>query len=198
MPVNVISHDTRLEGRTPATTSSTIAFEVNDETPLSDFFDRAVRIADEHNGIGTLYIMAHGVMVVSEDTTAIAFCREFISFETVHQFARLRDKVDRIVLFACHAAESTMTRHGDGDELCRHIALEAHAEVTAAREDQAYGADESCTLMFCDESALEFGEWEGPVVVYGRNGNIISEFQNPSIWRDAAGGVHDPRSEPRP
>ena len=193
MPVNVVAHDTRLDGRSPISTGSTISFEVDEDTPLIDFFDRAVRLADENGGIGTLYLMAHGVYVVSEDTTAIMFCREFISYQTVNLFSRLRDKVDRIVLFVCHAAESTMTRHGDGDELCRQIALNANAEVTAAREDQAYSQTESCTLMFCEESAIEFGDWEGPIVVYGRDGNIISEFQNPSAWRGPDGSLHDPR-----
>ncbi len=193
MPIDVIAHDTRLEGRTPAATSSATAVEVSEDTELSEFFDQVISIADNHGGLGTLSIMAHGVTVTGDDTTAIMFCRDLISFRTVHQFERLRDKVDRIVLFACHAAESGMTRHGDGDELCRHIAMHAHAEVTAAREDQAYASSQDCFLTFCDESALEFGEWEGPVVVYSRDGNIISEFQNPSIWRDSDGAVHDPR-----
>jgi len=194
MPINVIAHDTRLEGRTPVSMGSTISFEVGEETPLSDFFDRLVHIADENHGIETLHILAHGVTVVSEDTTAIMLCHEFISYRTVHQFSRLRDKVERIVLFVCHAAETSVTRHGDGDELCRQIAITANAEVTAAREDQAYSQSESCTLMFCEESAIEFGDWEGPIVVYGRDGNIIAEFQNPSVWRGPDGELHDPRA----
>lgn len=195
MPINVIAHDTRLEERTPASTPSAIVIEVDDETPLSDFFDQVVRISDENHGIETLSIMAHGVNVVGDDSTAVMFCREFISYRTVEQFGRLRDKVESIVLFECHAVQSTMTRHGDGDELCRQIAMHAGAEVTAAREDQSYGNSEECLLTFCDESALEFGEWEGPVVVYGRDGNVISEFHNPSIWRGTDGSADDPRLE---
>lgn len=198
MPVNVLVHDTRLEGRTPVSTAATIAFEVGDDTPISEFFERLVRIADENGGIGVLYMMAHGVKVLDVDTTAILFCHELISFRNVHLFQQLRDKVDRIVMFACHTAETSMTRHGDGDELCRHIAMNAHAEVTAAREVQTYSRLERCTLIFCDESPIEYGEWEGPVVVYGRDGNIITEFQNPSVWYDTDGDVHDPRLEPRP
>ena len=52
MPVNLIAHDTRLEGRTPASTSGTIAFEVGDGTPISDFFDRVIQISDNNGGIG--------------------------------------------------------------------------------------------------------------------------------------------------
>lgn len=198
MPVNVIAHDTRLEGRTPVSTSGSVAFEVGGETPIDDFFRRVVRISDTSGGIRTLYIMAHGVHVAGEDTTAIRFCREYISYRNVHLFARLREKVERIVLFVCHASETSMTAHGDGDELCRQMALQAQAEVTAAREVQAYSRYERCRLFFCEESAIDFGEWEGPVVVYDRNGHIIAQFNNPSAWRGADGALHDPRREPDP
>ena len=198
MSINVIVHDTRLEGRTPVSTSGTVIFEVDDSTPISDFFDRVVELSDEHGGIDRLMLMAHGVYVIDEDTSGIMFCHELISYRTVHDFSLLRDKVERIVLFVCHAAETSMTASGDGDELCRQMALLAEAEVTAAREDQAYTTYQSCSLFHCEESAIEFGEWEGPVVVYGRDGNIISEFRNPSAWRDASGVLHDPRIDPRP
>lgn len=198
MPINVIVHDTRLEGRTPVSGSGTVTFEVDDSTPLSEFFDRVVSLADSHGGIDRLMLMAHGVYAVDEDTSGIMLCHEFISYGTVSEFSRLRDKVQRIVLFVCHAAETSMTAHGDGDELCRQIALLAQAEVTAAREDQAYTTSRSCSLFYCEESAIEFGEWEGPVVVFGRDGNIIAEFRNPSAWRDSSGVLHDPRIDTRP
>lgn len=198
MPVNIIAHDTRLEGRTPSSTSGTVTFEVGGDTPISDFFRRVVEISEGRGGVQTLYIMAHGVLVPSEDTSAIEFCREFISYRTVHLFSQLNEKVERIVLFVCHASEDSMTAHGDGDELCRQMAIEAQAEVVAAREVQAYSRTERCTLFFCEESAIEFGEWEGPVVVYDRNGNIIAQYNNPSAWRDDEGILHDPRREPDP
>lgn len=198
MPVNVIAHDTRLEGRTPASTSGTITFEVGGETPISDFFDRVIEISDNHGGVQTLYIMAHGVIVTGEDTSAIQLCREFISYRNVHLFGQLNEKVERIVLFVCHASETSMTAHGEGDELCRQMAIQAQAEVTAAREVQAYSRMEHCILFFCEESAIDFGDWEGTVIVYDRNGNIIAQFNNPSAWRDDEDILHDPRREPDP
>ena len=198
MPINLIAHDTRLEGRTPASTSGTIAFEVGGETPISDFFDRVIRYSDNNGGIGTLFIMAHGVIVTGEDTNAIQFCREFISYRNVHLFGQLRDKVQRIVLYVCHASEDSMTAHGDGDELCRQMAIQAHAEVTAAREVQTYSRDEHCTLFSCEESAIDFGEWEGTVVIYDSTGNIIAQHHNPGAWRDSDGVLHDPRRETDP
>jgi len=197
MPVKVLAHDTRLEGRTPASSSSCISFEVSDETHITDFFDRVVEIADAHGGISTLYLMCHGVHVLGADTAALQFCHEMIAYTTVHHFSRLRGKVERIVLFACHAAETSMTTHGDGDELCRHIALEAQAEVTAAREVQTYYREQHCMLFFCEETPIQFGEWEGPVVVYNSQGQIIAQFNNPSAWRSPDGVLHDPRLDPR-
>lgn len=198
MPVNVIAHDTRLEGRTPTSTSSTITFEVDGDTRIQDFFNRIIQISYTHSGIRTLYIMAHGVYFIREDTSGIQFCHELISFLNVDEFEQLREKVERIVLFVCHAAETTLTAHGDGDELCRRIAYTAQCEVVAAREDQAYTGEEYCSLFSCEETAIEFGDWEGTVVVYDRNGNIIAEFNNPSAWRDSEGIIHDPRLEPNP
>ncbi|CAN5846101.1 hypothetical protein BH20ACI4_BH20ACI4_07290 [soil metagenome] len=198
MSVNIIAHDTRLEGRTPASTSGTITFEVGDGTRISNFFQRVIQISDSHGGIQTLYIMAHGDYVNGEDTHSIRFCHEYISYRNIHLFAQLNEKVERIVLFVCHASETSMTAHGDGDELCRQMAIQAQAEVTAAREVQAYSRTEHCILFFCEESAIEFGEWEGTVVVYDSNGNIIAQYHNPSAWHDSEGELHDPRLEADP
>ncbi len=198
MPINVIAHDVRLEGRTPLSTSGSISFEVDEHTRMREFIARTLTIANENNGIGNLYIMAHGVYFRDDDTSAIEFTGDLISFRTIHMFQQLRDKIDRIILFVCHAAEEDMSSHGDGDELCRQMAMNAHAEVTAARESQAYLSVEDCTLFSCEEAAIEFGEWEGPVVVYDRNGMIIARYSNPSSWHDASGVIHDPRIDPSP
>jgi len=198
MPINVIAHDIRLEGRTPLSTSGSISFQVDEHTRMREFIAHTLEIANEHNGIGILYIMAHGVTIRDERTSAIQFTGDLISFRTIHMFRQLRDKIDRIILFVCHAAETDLTEFGDGDELCRHMAMNAHAEVTAARESQAYLRVEDCRLFSCEEAAIEFGEWEGPVVVYDRNGMIIARYNNPSVWHDSDGVMHDPRVDPNP
>ncbi len=199
MPINVIAHDTRLEGVTPNSTSSTITFEVNEDTPIQTFFDRVIQISDENSGIRNLFIMAHGVHILDLDTNAIMFCQDFISYLNIHLFTQFQNKLEKIVLFVCHAAETDITTHGDGDELCRQMAINAQCEVTAARESQAYSyGNRSCASDWCMEAPIEFGEWEGTVVVYDRNGNIIAEFNNPSGWHDAEGVLHDPRRDPLP
>ncbi len=221
MSVNVIVHDTRLEGRTPASSSSFVNFDVGEDTPLQDFLNRCRSIAYERSGISTLYIMAHGVEIPFGDHVGggygIMFCQEFIHLDNVEQFALLADKVEHIVLLVCSAAavsfdishvdivrpELSRTFHGDGNELCRQMAIYAQAPVTAAREVQAYSSPEHCTTfagyeLFCSSGIIDFGDWEGSVVQYDALGNITAEWTNPSAWRDSEGTVHDPRLEARP
>ena len=193
MPINLIAHDTRLEGRTPSRSRDTLTIDVNESTPLEGFFDHTVEIALGHIGISRLSIMAHGLYVRDLDTTAIQFCAELISYQTVHQFARLRGLVDHIVLYVCHAAETHMTRRGEGDELCRQIAIAAHAEVTAARERQEYTVVETCSFIDCESSPVEFGEWEGQVVHYGRDGQVLAEFGDAPAAAEPAPTRPDPR-----
>jgi hypothetical protein len=203
MPINVTAHDTRLEGRTPLSSSTCICIEVSEETPIQNFFDQVLTISREHSGVARLTIMAHGVTFTmgtpntEDDSSGIQFCNPPISYQNIHLFHQLRGSVDRIVLHVCHAAENTMTAHGDGDELCRQMALEAQVEVTAARENQIY-TTHTRGIIFTEEAPIEFGEWEGSVVVYDRNGNLIAEFNNPSGWTDSDGVLHDPRVDPEP
>ncbi|HMM79640.1 MAG TPA: hypothetical protein PKC65_06435 [Pyrinomonadaceae bacterium] len=193
MAVNLIAHDTRLEGRTPSASRDTFTITVNESTTLDDFFERALDIAVLHTGIRRLSIMAHGLYVRDLDTTAIQFCSDLISYQTVHYFSRLRGLVDHIVLYVCHAAETHMTRRSEGDELCRQMAIIAHAEVTAARERQEYTSVERCSFFDCESSPIEFGNWEGHVVRYDRDGNVLAEFVEQPNQPDPAPTRSDPR-----
>jgi len=193
MPVNLIAHDTRLEGRTPSASRDTFTIDVDESTSLEGFFDQAVEIALGHVGILRLSIMAHGLYVRDLDTTAIQFCTELISYQTVHHFGRLRGLVDHIVLYVCHAAETHMTSRGEGDQLCRQIAIAANAEVTAARERQEFTVTERCSFIDCESSSIEFGGWEGEVVHYGRDGQVIAEFGDDPAPSEPAPTMPDPR-----
>ncbi|KXK00802.1 MAG: hypothetical protein UZ17_ACD001002146 [Acidobacteria bacterium OLB17] len=194
MPVNLIAHDTRLEGRTPSASRETFTIQVDDTVALDTFFDQAVNIALVNVGINRLSIMAHGLYVRDMDTTAIQFCSELISFQTVGYFARLRGLVDHIILYVCHAAETEMTSRSEGDQLCRQIAILANAEVTAARERQLYTSTEVCHFFVdCDTTPIEFGDWEGEVVHYGRDGMVLAEYPEIPAPADPAPTHPDPR-----
>jgi hypothetical protein len=222
MAINVIAHDTRLVGRTPSVTSSALSFEVDEDTPLQSFFDRCRSIAVENDGIDILSIMAHGVELrfggeVPGGGYGIMFCHEYITLQNVDLFALLADKVRHIDLYVCFAAavspdvhhmdvrhpESSGVWSGDGNEMCRQMAIRAQASVTASSDLQAYreaaGAGPPVfgysLYTFGD---MDFGEWEGTVVTYNSSGEIIDRRIYPTAWRTPDGVVHDPRRETRP
>lgn len=220
MPISIVANDTRLEGRTPLSTPSFMRLDVNEGTPLEYFFDRCSSISDVQGGISTLYIMAHDAETSFAGSSiggnGIVFCKELVNFRNVDRFELLADKVKHIVLLICSAAatpfdmhlidvadpELSRTFHGDGDELCRQMAIHSKAKVTVARETQSYMAEEYCTTfagfeVYCEGDTVDFGEWEGTIVQYGANGRILAEWTNPREWRDSHGVIHDPRLEPR-
>lgn len=219
MPISIVANDTRLEGRTPLSTPGFIKLDVNEGTPLEYFFDRCRSIADTQGGISTLYIMAHDAESSfagdSVGGDGIVFCKELVNFRNVDRFELLADKVKHIVLLICSRAatpfdmhlidvgdpELSRTFHGDGDELCRQMAIHAKAKVTVARETQSYMAEEHCTTfsgyeVYCEGDTVDFGEWEGTIVRYDATGRIIAEWTNPRAWRDSHGVMQDSRLEP--
>lgn len=222
MSVDVIAHDTRLEGNTPSATASAFSFEVDGDTPIQDFFDRCRSIAVESGGIGDLNIMAHGIELMFGGELlgggyGITFCRELITLENTDLFALLADKVRHINLYVCAAADVSPDVHhldvrhpetagvwrGDGNELCRQIAIRAQCTLTAATEIQAYSGAAGAGPPILGHSLytfgdMDFGEWEGPIVTYDANGNITDRQVFPSAWRTSDGEVHDPRIESRP
>lgn len=221
MAINVIVHDTRLIGRTPSVTSSALSFEVDEDTPLQRFFDRCRAIAVENDGIDILSIMAHGVELrfggeVLGGGYGIMFCHEYITLQNVELFALLAEKVRHIDLYVCFAAAVSPDVHhvdlrhpgsdgvwsGDGNEMCRQMAIHAHASVTASADLQAYReADEDHQLAgisLFTVGDMAFGEWEGTVLTYNSSGEIIDRRVYPTAWRTPDGVVHDPRTETRP
>jgi hypothetical protein len=220
MSVNVIVHDTRLEGRTPATSSSCLSFEVDEDVSIQHFFDRCRAIAVECDGINTLSIMAHGAEMMFDGRTGggygIVFCSEYITLDNVNLFALLADRVRHIDLYVCAIAAvspdihhvdvrhtgSSGVWHGDGNELCRQMAIHAQASVTAATEIQAYSPSDQTVTIFdiplYSTGEIDFGEWEGTVLTYDSSGNIVDRQVYPSAWRTPDGVVHDPRLETRP
>ncbi len=140
MSINVIYHDTRLEGLTPSSEDGLVTRSVSSTTALVNFFRTCRDIASAHGGIETLSIMAHGVEVLRPTDSGpvmgggygISFCREGINFDTVgldlgHSaapagatdealgFNLLRGLVDTIVLYVCSiAAVSPDTETAEG------------------------------------------------------------------------------------
>ena len=52
--------------------------------------------------------------------------------------------------------------------------------------------------LYCEMGAVDFSDWEGSIITFDENGNIMNEVTNPLTWRDSHGIIHDPRLEPEP
>ena len=219
MPIKVTVYDTRLEGRTPLGSTSFLSLKVNEGTKLDGFFDQIRRIGQQNNGISTLFLMTQiatsGLGGVGD--SGLLFCSENIHADNVQQFARLTGLIDQIILFQCvdapnefdveHAdvihPELSKTFHGDGDDLCRAIAVYSRIPITVVREAREYVADAAMTTysgyeLYCETGAIDFSDWEGSIISFDENGNIAQEITNPMSWRDSHGIIHDPRLEPEP
>lgn len=169
MPTDVLFHDQRLEGLTPASTAGLLTVGVDDGTPLQTFFNRVIEISRNYGGIGNLKIMAHGLEGYDhEGGYGILFCRENINLETIGQagdeeagiapsgFGLIRDMVETITLYVCASAASSRsitltdgtTISGNGFEMCRRIAVNARAAVVASSEAQAYDSTPTAVRTF--------------------------------------------------
>ena len=121
--------------------------------------------------------MAHGVIVTGEDTNAIQFCREFISYRNVH-LVRAVARKSRAHRFICL---SRLRNLDDGARRRRRI-MPADGDSGASgsyRRPRSSGVlveNEHCILFFCEESAIDFGDWEGTVVVYDRTEILSRNF----------------------
>jgi hypothetical protein len=219
MAKKVTVYDTRLEGRTPLGSTSFISLKVNEGLPLNEFFDQIQFIAQQNNGISTLFLMTQIVTsgLGGAGDAGLLFCKEGVHVDNVQQFARLIGWVDHIVIFQCADApnefdvehadvihpELSKTFHGDGDDVCKSIAVYSGIKVTVVRESLAYVANENLTTysgyeLYCESGAIDYSDWEGSVISFDENGNILDEITNPMSWRDSHGLIHDPRLEPEP
>jgi len=174
--MKILAHDRRLEGR--ARTGRDIGvIEVDERTTLGYFTNRFSTLF-EANGravITKLKIMAHGFESPNgRGGYGMQFCRETIILDTVEHLRPLRGKVDKIALCSCSVADTSPDLQtadgimsGNGQELCSRIARITHAELVASTVTQRYSID-----GVFGEHPIEFGEWEGPVLHFDREGNL--------------------------
>ncbi len=218
MSVSIVVNDARLEGRTPLSSPSLMSLDVDEATPLDYFLNRCRSLANEQGGISTLYIITStaetGFAGDSSEGTII-FCQETVHTGNVSRFAALAGHVEEIVLIICARAatsfdieamrigdpEMSTIFHGDGDELCRQMAIHAKAKVTGAREARSSVAEEHSTTfagseVYCEAGIVDFGEWEGTIVQYDADGRLFEEWTNSSPWRDSRGMFADARLLP--
>jgi hypothetical protein len=94
----------------------------------------------------------------------LEICREGINLRNVAVFRHLEDKVGRIVIYACAAAQTDPTREGlsgDGRRLCQEIAERSNAHVYASEYIQTYHTYTHSSFGIQTGQYSHFEEWEG-------------------------------------
>jgi hypothetical protein len=186
MNQDLIVRDVRLQGPRPRGTE---VLEVDADTPLAWPISWLCAKANAYSSAYVrLILMAHGYETqtaqgraifgttigakYSQGGGGIQFCKEGISLDTVARFAPLRELLDWIDLKNCGTAYITPGFEGgkgDGNVLCSRLAQITQTPVRASTATQLY-----------DATTTDFGVWEGTVLTYGPNGNVIRVEQDPA------------------
>lgn len=185
-----IAHDVRLVGSTPHG-QNIDAIQVGAATPLTSFVTQALNAAEANKGEICLKIMAHGAGDEKKEGGVILFCKENLRLSTVEQMRPLAGKIKGgIELLVCRAAMITPGKErkdGDGNMFCSRMAQITGTTVTASTAIQLYtfGRD---TRGSCDgkpglphpSSPIDFGAWEGTVLIYKPDGSVGSVNHYPT------------------
>jgi hypothetical protein len=172
---SMIVHDRRLKGATPL--NYNYVKEVGAETGIASVIG-AVAHYGLSRPLDALHIFCHGYEAnwnLGNQTCTpnaaggfgLQLCSEGLTLFNASLTARWKDRVKRIVLFACAPADTgpgNAGTGGDGRRLCGEIALWSGAEVIAARDTQYYNtvaANYSASRSI--GNTIDFGAWEGPV-----------------------------------
>ena len=83
------------------------------------------------------------------------------------------------------------------------MSVYSKTKVTVVREAREYVADDNLTTysgyeLYCEAGAIDFSDWEGSIISFDENGNVLDEITNPMSWRNSHGLIRDPRLEPEP
>jgi hypothetical protein len=91
----------------------------------------------------------------------LELCQEGVTLANTDAFAVLNAKIDKIIIYACGAANTDgeqINQWGDGRRLCREIAVNTQAYVYASNFIQWFTTDSN--------REIHFGRWEGDLVEF--------------------------------
>jgi hypothetical protein len=160
MPINMLIHDKRLLGQSPAIADN--QWDVDASVPINHIVSWTQTVAKGSGGIKKLVIMAHG------NAHGIQLGAEWLTLRTVDQFSALRGLVKSVILYACSAAKTMPNKRmtsGDGALLMARLAVRMNAYVVASSDTQWYTPGTSY------KQPIKFGAWEGDVYLFYPNGN---------------------------
>lgn len=182
MITKAIIHDSRLLGRAPGSGQGYRLYRVNKNVSLVSAFRHIANDSRDHGGIQELLVMCHGYeshaneemqmsTIEARGGYGLQLGREGLSRSNVELITTLKDKVQKIIIYACATADIASGGRGsyhDGREFCREIALYTNAEVIASSATQYYDANIGL-------GRIDFRSWEGMVFRFAPSG-VVSPF----------------------
>jgi hypothetical protein len=175
MAGSVILHDTRLKGTVSPGRADRV-FTV-DETTSTDYIISSLRgAADQLDGIDELSIMCHGYCNQAETVCGygIQLGKDDLNLGNVQQWSALYRLIGKIGVFACGAADTEPGNEGtdwDGRQLCSLLASYTNAWVIASTKVQSFTT--SMSVWYWDWDEIDFGAWEGEVLLFGPSGAVV-------------------------
>ncbi len=162
MPFDMLVHDKRLVGTAPAIANN--IYDVDGSVPVGHILGWTNVVATGAGGLRRLIFMCHGyVGDTHRGGWGLQLGREGIDWGSVPLFVQLRGKVRVIVLYACKPLDIDAPHGYSGTMLWRRIANTANCFVVGSNSDQVYTYG---------KSPINFGDWEGRVMLVAPNGAI--------------------------
>ena len=120
------------------------------------------------NSTTTLIINCHGDVTAGNRGGYGLLIGTGIKLGTVSEFEKIAPHCDQIIITACQAARITSAGgDGDGNLLMSGIAKAAQAYVTCSTADQTIAWTPWLPFGYIDD-------WEGTVLTYGPEGNVVA------------------------
>ena len=171
MPDYAAIHDNRLEGRVAPNPKLTVIF-ADGTCSLQTPFQIIKSLAGKGK-IPTLFILCHGFAGYNERAQmsgdmggmGLQLGKEDMRHANVGRGRVSKNKVERIVIYSCGAADTQKGNEGttaDGKYLMGALALTVNCEVYAADRIQWYKVT---------GGNIDFGKWEGPVWLFPPDGS---------------------------
>lgn len=192
MPKRMLLHDTRLHGDTPQIAQNWYRVDAN--VGIAHAVGWVAQYARSQGGLDELIVMCHGYeshenLGNQMTTVAVAggfglqLCRENLTLANVGILTDWRGLITKITVYACAAADTARGNEGtigDGRRFMGEMAIWSGATVIGARDVQTYNYGDGVWGMF--RSAIDFGEWEGPVYSFNPNAGEQTPI-NPGVMR---------------
>jgi hypothetical protein len=174
----LLLHDTRVRGRASGFYAGLWSVSLNASTSITSAFRRINASAGAFGKLNSVFVVCHGMNGGQawggtsdfwwRGGGGLLLGTEQVKSSNVNLWNNIRDRVDKIVVYACGAAYkgpaswNQPTVISDGQALMADLARNTNATVYAADKIQWY-----------QQKGLDMGRWEGQVYAFYPSGRIL-------------------------